>query len=694
MKELLNPKNIVVCGVSREPHKIGYIIFDNLLSSFGGKVFGVNPEAEVILGEKIYHTVHDIKAKIDLAVISVPEKIVPKVLESCGKKGIKIAIIISAGFSEVGNKGKEREEEVLNIAKKFNMRILGPNCLGVINNFTNLNATFATSKSPEKHRVGVFSQSGAMGAAMLDYANGKGFGFSYFVSLGNKSDISEVDLIESWTDDDNVSVGIGYIEDIKSGDEFIKAAKSFTAKKPLIILKGGMTKEGNKAAKLHTAAMAQDENVFKAAMEEAGVILAQNLADVFELAVAFSENPTPKGRNLVIISNAGGPSVLAADAACHEGVNLSKLSSVTTNTLVKKTNAASVENPIDLRGDATKNDFAEAIKLCQKDNNVDGILVIVTPQTMTEVEEIAWQIAAAKQHSKKPIYTNFIGGEIITKAREICFENGVPTFNYPERAVRAFRFQSDFKNIKTREAREMAKHVKHKEVRSVINFSSVKMNYERISKILEMYGIPMADTFLCKSETDVKKSLNNIKLPVVMKISSPDILHKTDIGGVMLGIKSEREAIAAYNKIISNVKKNMPHASINGIIVMEMANEGLEVILGAKRDPIFGPVLMFGFGGIFVELISDFSLKIAPFDRQKVKELIKNTKASKIISGYRKTSNYNQKRLEDVVLAVGRLISEHKEIQSIEINPLVLEEERGGMLGLDAKIEINKDVVK
>lgn len=693
MKKLFSPKNVAVIGVSREPQKIGYIVFDNLLSSYKGRVFGVNPNADLILGEPIYKNIHDIKEDVEMAVICVPAALVIPVLESCGKKGVSQAIIITSGFSEVGQRGREAEAELLKIAKKFKMRLLGPNCLGVINNFNGLNASFATAKLPAKYRVGVFSQSGAFGAAMLDYANGGGFGFSYFVSLGNKLDLSEIDLIEAWVDDPNVTVGVGYLEDIRDGQAFLKAARRFTAKKPLIILKGGTSAQGEKAARLHTAAMTQDDEVFRAALRDAGVILARNINDLFELAIAFSENHLPKGRNLAVISNAGGPSVVTADACSGENVNLPTLSARTVHELGSRTEAASLENPIDLRGDATKDDFGLAIELAMKDPVVDGILVITTPQNMTELREIAWKIVEARTKNQKPIYANFLGGDLVSEAIAICRENGVPTFAYPERAVRAFAFQAEYENVKLREIRELKKHPKHAAARSVIKFQGQQMNYGALTSLLSLYGIPMANVKKVKTLAEVEPAFNEMKRPVVLKIASPDILHKTDVGGVVLGVKDAMEAKEGFTQIITNVRKNLPKAKIEGIIMMEMAKEGLELIIGAKRDSIFGPVVMFGFGGILVELLADYSLAVAPFDRAKVREMIARTKVSRIIKGYR-GKRYNAKKVEDIILAIGRLITEHPEINSIEINPLVMSDDGVGVIGLDAKIDIRKTVVE
>lgn len=681
---------MVVIGVSRDPSKIGHIIFDNLISSTDKKIYGVNPNAENILGQKIYPTVLNIKEEIDLAVICVPAETVSKVLESCGKKKIKTVIIITSGFSEAGQSGVEREKEILEISKKFGIRILGPNCLGIINNFNGFNASFATANLPSKYRVGIFSQSGAMGAAILDFANGNNFGFSYFISLGNKADISETDLITAWKNDENVSIVIGYLEDIKNGPEFIAAAKEFTAKKPLILLKGGMTHEGSRAAMLHTAALAQDEKVFEAAMREAGVILAKNLSDLFELAVSFSQNPLPKGNRLAIISNAGGPSVLAADACSVEGVKLAEISPHTINSLAKKTSAASVANPIDLRGDATADDFSCALNLCSNDSKVDGMLVVVTPQAMTEVEAIAWNIVKAKQETKKPIYVNFIGGELVAKAKEICSENGVAIFSYPERAVRAFSYQANFKPHRKLMSVKADNHKNHHIAKSLINFSEKTPGPARISSILKLYGIPMAETVIIKNKKDIKSGLDKIKKPVVMKIFSPDILHKTDVGGISMGITTKEEAEIAFEKIISNVKKHAPSAKIKGVTIMETAKEGLELIIGAKRDRVFGPVLLFGAGGIYVELISDAAVTIGPFDQSKIKNLINSTSVFKIIAGYRKDNKYNEKKLIETLLGLGQLISEHKEINSVEVNPLILLDDGLGAIGLDAKIEISK----
>jgi acetyltransferase len=689
MKDLLNPKSIAVIGASREPGKIGQIIVDNLSSNPGLRIYPINPNASEILGITCFKSILDVKDHIDLAIICVPAKIAPKVIESCGKKGVSTAIIISAGFSESGKSGAELEKEILSIAKRHQIRLLGPNCLGVINNFSNINASFATAKLPNKYRVGIFSQSGAMGAAMLDFANGQNFGFSYFVSLGNKTDISETDLLLSWANDKNVEVAVGYLEDIKNGPEFLAAAKKFTQKKPLIILKGGTTREGNKAARLHTAALAQDERVFEAAAQESGVTLARNLSDLFELAVSFSQNPLPKGKNLAIISNAGGPSVLAADAVDQESLGLASLSAISIYDILKNTMAASAENPIDLRGDATAKDFEIAIEVALKDKKVDGILVIATPQAMTEIEEIAWRVVAAQKKSKKPIYANFLGGEIVEKSKNICTENSVPSFTYPERAVRAFRYQADFYLRKFSVHRKQPKHSKHHVARSIIKFSDRDMAPERISALLNLYDIPMARTVLAQNKKEAIKALEKVGLPVAMKISSPGILHKTDVGGVVLGVKSPAEAEKAFEKIISNVKRNRPNDLIKGVTVMEMAKEGLELIIGAKRDSIFGPVLIFGFGGIFVELISDFSVSVGPFTEEKIKAMIKRTKVSKIIEGYRHNSKYDEAKLISILYGLGQLITDHEEISSIEINPLVMGQNGSGAIGLDAKIELN-----
>jgi len=687
MNHLLNPKSIAVIGVSRDPSKIGYLIFDNLLSGFRGKIFGVNPNAEKILGQNIYKTVLDIKEKVDLVIICVPTKLVPHVLESSGKKGASVSIIITSGFSEAGKHGVEIENELKKVAKKFKMRLLGPNCLGVINNFKCLNASFATANLPAKYKVGIFSQSGAMGAAMLDFANGSNFGFSYFVSLGNKIDISEVELLDSWANDSNVDVAVGYLEDIKDGPGFIKAAQKFTAEKPLIILKGGTTKEGDNAAHLHTAAMAQDDVVFDAVLRDCGITIARNMNDLFELAVSFSQNPSPRGRRLAIISNAGGPSVLAADACSFESVSLPDFLPHTISEISIGTNAASCSNPIDLRGDANSHDYKKALDLCQKDINVDGILLIATPQAMTEIEAIAWEAIRSRKTGKKPVYVNFIGGELIEKAKEICQENGVATFGYPERAVRAFAFQADFSRRTKAKKEKTLTHQSYHTARSIINFSKGNLSEAKVNSLFRLYGIPMAQTIIVDSPAEAASALSVIKPPVVMKILSPDILHKTDVGGVMLGIDSELQAQKAYQKIIDNIKANSPKSRIKGVTVTETAKEGLELIIGAKRDPVFGPVVMFGFGGIFVELVSDFAVSIGPFSENKIRKLIRGTSVSKIISGYRTGKHYSETKLVKAILGIAQLINDHPEISEVEINPLVMADD-GSVLGLDSKIAI------
>jgi len=694
MKKFFSPSSICVIGASRNPEKIGYIIFENLVNYFEGKVFGVNPSAQEILGQKIYRSVLEIKEKIDVAVICIPADLVPQALEECGKKGILYAIIISAGFSESGRSGTEREKKLLEIAQKFGIRILGPNCLGLINNLKNLNASFAPSQLPPKRKVAIFSQSGAMGAAILDFACGENFGFSYFVSLGNKADISEIDLLEAWEKDSEIDLAVGYLEDIKDGQKFLEVAKKFSLKKPLILLKGGMSKAGNRAAASHTAAMAQDIEVFKTACFESGVVLAKNLSDMFELAVAFSENPIPQSKGLAIITNAGGPAVLAADACESEGVELPHPGQKTIQVIYQNTLAASIKNPIDLRGDARPSDYRITLEAVLKDKNFSGVLLIISPQRMTEVNKIAEEISKVKKKAKKPIYVNFLGGKMVAEARKICRENQIPSFTYPERGVRAFRFQAernavvDFLKKERDEFREP--HPNFEKVNQLLKVAFLGPSYPLISKILSLYNVPMAEVVLAKNENQAALALKKIKPPVVMKVCSKDILHKTDVGGVILGIKNKREARLAFRKIIENVKRNCPEASVEGVIVMEMASEGLELILGAKKDAVFGPVLMFGFGGIFVELIKDFSLALPPFSQEKIRQMILKTKASKIIYGYR-GKNYNPEVLEKTLLGLARLIVEHPQIKSIEVNPAILMDKNNQILGLDAKLEFEKD---
>lgn len=693
MKKLFSPRSICVIGVSRNPEKIGYIVFENLVKYFGGKVFGVNPNAQEILGQKIYSSILDIKEKIDVAVICVPADLVGQVLEECGKKGVLYAIIISAGFSESGRSGAEKEKNILEIARKYQIRILGPNCLGLINNFKNLNASFAPSAFPPKRKVAIFSQSGAMGAAILDFACGENFGFSYFLSLGNKADICEVDLLEAWENDPNVDVAVGYLEDIRNGEKFLKAVKSFSSKKPFILLKGGMSKKGYKAAASHTAAMAQDTEIFKTACFEGGVVLAKNLSDMFELAIAFAENPIPKSNRLAIITNAGGPAVLAADACEAEGVELPSPEPKTIKLIHQNTFAASIKNPIDLRGDARPSDYKISLQAVLKDKNFDGILLIISPQRMTEVDKIAQEISQIKKKAKKPIYVNFLGGKLVFQARKICRENQVPSFAYPERGVRAFRFQSERNKIvdflKKEKNEFESLHPQFNKVAQLLKIARLSSTYPVLSKILSAYGVPMAEVVLARNEEEAVSAFKKIKPPAVMKICSPDIIHKTDVGGVILGIKNENEARLGFRKITENAKRNCPDAYIEGVIVMETASEGIELILGAKRDPVFGPVLMFGFGGIFVELIRDFSLALTPFNRDKIRKMILKTKASKIIYGYR-GKNYNPKKLEDALLGLARLVVEYPQIKSVEVNPVILMD-NSKILGLDAKLELGEE---
>jgi len=690
------PCSIALIGASREKGKVGNIILENIINSgFKGKLFPVNPNADKIKGIKCYPSVLEIPSDIDLALMAIPARYVCRVLEDCSKKNVKWSIIISAGFKEAGVKGMKRESRLMEIARKYSIRILGPNCLGVIDNNCPLNATFSTS-IPPGGKIGFLSQSGALGTSVLDWAKTGNIGFSKFVSLGNKADISENDIINEWEREKETTVITGYIEGVKNGREFIKISSRVSKKKPIIIIKSGNTDAGARAVSSHTGTLAGSAKAYESAFKQAGIIRANTVKDFFNYAVALSYQPLPKGKKVAIITNAGGPGIMATDACEKNNITMSTLRTETIESLKEfLPGAANFYNPVDLLGDAVADRYRRALEVVMGDSNVDAVIVLLTPQGMTQPLEIARAIVdVAKRNVKnKTILTSFIGGNEVRKAVEFLSNQNIPNFAIPEEAIDTLKVMMEYVDWKSRGVSPVETFGVDKEkVRKIFDKcrsdERLELGEMEARGILGAYGIRVPEAGLSRDIVEAGEIAKKIGYPVVLKIVSPNILHKTDVGGVRIGIYNEKELEENYDNILFNVKRYMPDANIRGILVQEFIEDKKETIIGVSEDPQFGPVIMFGLGGIYVETLKDVSFRIAPLSRQTAYEMIKEIKTIKLLEGIRGEEPSDVGSMIEIILKVSQMVTEFPEIIEMDINPLFVKKTGEGSIAGDARIRI------
>lgn len=686
---LFNPRSIAVIGASGNKKKLGYLVLNNIIKfGYKGKIYPVNPKRAQIKGLECYKSVLNINRSVDLAVVILPSIIVPAAVEECGKKGVRGVIIISAGFKETGLEGEQLENRIKSLAKEYGMRILGPNCLGVINTASHLNASFAESM-PKKWDISVFSQSGAMCTAILDWANANDIGFSKFVSLGNKSDLSETDLLKAWEKDKTSDVILGYLEGIEDGEEFLKVAGRITKKKPLVIIKSGSSDEGARAISSHTGSLAGFNEAAEAAFKHAGIIRAKNIEDLFDYCRIFSFSKIPSGKRVAVVTNAGGPGVMATD--CIDSSDILDMAYFSQKSLreLKKIlpKTSNLRNPIDVIGDANAARFESALQILVKDKNVDMILVILTPQVTTEVEETARAIARLKRRTKKPIVASFIGGNAVRPGIDILEESKIAVFGYPERAIKSMEVLYAYsEHLKKTERRAEIQKVDKQSVKEILESSKGRLVETEVSGILNAYGIPLVRSVFSKDKESAIKAAKEIGYPVVLKVSSPDIFHKTDVGGVKLNINKKSELEKAYDEIIKMVRKNVRGVKIDGVSVSHLVSEGQEVIIGAKRDHTFGPMIMFGMGGIYVELLKDVVFRLCPVSKDNALRMINEIRASGLLKGYRGKRAFDINVIADVLVRLSQLMVDFPEIKEIDINPLRVNGKGEGAVALDAKI--------
>jgi acetyltransferase len=694
---IMKPRSIAVVGATNRLGSVGYAVFSNLIEgNYQGVLYPVNPRLKSVRGVKAYPTLSHIPDLVDLAVCIVPPKAVLSTAEQAGRLGVKGLVVITAGFKEVGGEGIKMESELKKIIREHGVSLIGPNCLGVINTNSEvqMNASFATHM-PKKGNIGFISQSGALCTAVLDVAAGRNIGFSNFISFGNKADVNEIDLLNYLKDDPETDVILMYLEEISDGRRFIETARqiAWETPKPMLAVKSGVSAEGAKAASSHTGSLAGSDAAYDAIFLQSGIQRVEGITELFHYAQAFSTQPLPKGDRLAIVTNAGGPGIMATDAAIRHGLKLAKLGEGTVEKLKQSLPpTASFNNPIDVIGDATHERYEAALRDVLADDNVDAAVVILSPQHMTDIMETAEIVPRVAATTDKPFLGSFMGYVDVSAGVNHLEEHGIPNYVFPESAMRAMsamcRYASKI-NAPNRQTPELVADCdKAKAIISekLDGKDSYYMTEIECQELLGCYGFPLLKSRLVKTKEEIKDAAMHTGFPVVMKITSPDIVHKSDAGGVMLNIGSVKEAEKAFDQIIANARKYKADARIEGIYMVEMAKSGVEVILGGTRDPKSGPLGRCGLGGIFVETFKDVSFRLAPMWESSADHMINSIKGYDLLKGVRGRSASDVASIKDCILRLSQLMSENPEIAEMDMNPIIVYSEGQGCVVADSRI--------
>jgi acetyltransferase len=699
LAEFFTPNSVAVIGASTNPQKLGYAVLENLVAggfSKRGSVYPINPKADSILDLQAYSNVLEVPNPIDLAVVVIPYPYVPDALRTCGEKGIPAVIVISAGFREAGRDGLEREIELIDIAKEFDIRLIGPNCLGVIDTFTPLNASFSAG-TPPSGPMAFMSQSGALGTAVLDISLAGRLGLSKFVSLGNKADVDEIDLLKAWGDDPNTKVIMIYSEGMSNGQEFIRTAREVTRKKPVVAIKSGVTQSGSRAVSSHTGSLAGTEQAYHAAFRQAGVLRAESMQSLFDIALALGYQPLLQGDRIAIITNAGGPGILATDALERSGLSLAQLENETITVLSQYLpDAASAANPVDVLGDARADRYQIALETVAADPNVDGLLVVLTPQAMTEIVPTADAIGQLSESIDKPVIASFMGEAKVDSGVDRLQNYQIPNYPFPERAAMAFKAMSDYRRVLARPKPdyvefEVDRDTTHQVFEQVRSQGRLSIGDSEARQILTAYDLKIPISELAAGPDEAVEIANKIGYPVVLKIASPDILHKTDVGGVKVGLDSAEQVRDAFELMVYRAQRYLPQAHLWGCLVQEMVPPGgLEVLIGMNRDPQFGPLVTFGLGGIYVETLKDVTFRIAPFAVQSAEKMLSEIRARAILDGVRGEPPVDKEAIIDVLLRIGQLVQDFPEIVELDINPLMVYPRGQGAIAIDMRLVLSK----
>jgi acetyltransferase len=701
-RRMLNPKTVALIGATEKEGSVGRAAMENLLLSSGRKIFPVNPNRTAVLGVACYPNIGSVPEPVDLAVVATPARTVPEIVEECGKAGVQGIVVISAGFREIGEEGKRLEDQIKQIRKKHGMRIIGPNCVGYIRPNVGLNASFLKAK-PEGGKIAFISQSGALGSAILDWAVSAHIGFSMFASVGSMIDVDFGDMIDFLGDDPDTRSIMIYMEGVGNAKKFMSAARGFARTKPIIVVKPGRFAESARAAVSHTGAMASDDEVYDAAFKRAGVVRVNEVGDLFNSAAVLDSKHLPRGRRLAIVTNAGGPGVMGTDELMELGGELARLSDES----MRQLNSVlppywSRGNPIDVLGDADVGRYVKALDVCLNDPGVDGILVAYTPQGAARPTELARSIAEIARNSWKPIIVTWMGGEAVREARDIFAHGDIPSYDTPEDAVKTYLYMYRYgRNLELLYETPAELSVDQAPPKSnlkalitrLANEGVTTVSEEDSKRFLSNYGIPTTKPYMANNVEAAIRLANDTGYPVVLKIVSPDISHKSDVGGVATGIDSDEKLRSEYDAMMRRVKASRPQAKILGVTIQKMIEKiDYEIILGARKDRDFGSVILFGMGGVGAEIFQDFSIGLPPLNQTLARRLMEDTRVHKMIQGYRGKPPADMRQLEEIIVRFSNLIVDFPEIAEIDVNPLAIC--GGKAYALDARIVIDKNALE
>ncbi|HEX9117354.1 MAG TPA: acetate--CoA ligase family protein [Anaerolineae bacterium] len=691
------PRGVAVIGASRDPSKLSYGVVANLVHpehGFPGPVYPVNRSATEILGRRCYPDIAAVPDPVDLAVLVIPAATVCDNLAACGRRGIKAAVVISGGFREIGPEGAAREAEMVATAAQYGMRVMGPNGIGVIDTHTPMNATFVQG-TPQPGAIAFLSQSGALCGGVIDWTIGRGIGFSRFLSVGNEADVNETDVIPFLAADEASKVIALYLEDIKGGADFYPALAGAAAAKPVLALKAGRTTAGQAATASHTGALASGHAAFRAACKQAGVIEVERIEDLFNASLALAYQPLPAGDRIAVVTNAGGPAALAADALEAAGLRLAQTSAETQARLrTFLLPHAQVAGPVDLLGGPSAEDYRRSVEALLADPQVDGVLAILVPHAVVDPAAVveAWAAGSRAAGRAKPVLGCLMGEASLGRAFAAAHAAEIPAYTFPEDAVAAFGALRRRGRWPARDRAPAAAPAGIDPAAAAQRIAGARaagrtgLDAAEGRGLLEAYGVPTPADLLATGPEEAAACAAQIGFPVALKLASPDILHKTDIGGVVLDVRSEAEVRAAYAAILLRARAAHPEAQIRGVQVQQMVQGGTEVIVGVKRDPTFGPLVMFGLGGVYVEALADVSFRLAPLTAADAEEMIGEVRSARLLAGLRGAAPADRAALVDAIVRIGQLAADRPEIAELDVNPLLVLPEGQGALAVDVRV--------
>jgi len=702
IRYVLSPRSIAVVGASRQPGSLGQLVFQNIMEGgFTGVVYPVNPKADAIMAVKAYPSILDVPGEVDLAIIIVPTQFVARVADECGQKGVRAIIVITDGFRERGLEGAAREEELRDVALGHGMRLVGPNCMGIINTDpeVRLNASFSRIYPP-RGNIAFLSQSGAMGLVILEYASDLNMGISGFVSVGNRADISSNDLLQYWEDDPATRVILLYLESFGNPRKFIRIAKRVSARKPIVVVKGGTTLVGSRAASSHTGALATPEVVSDALFRQAGIIRVDSIQELFDVATLLSNQPLPEGKRLFIVTNGGGPGILAADASAQQGLTLPELSPETASKLkptIKRD--ITIGNPLDLTGSVTPQEFEGSLRVLAEDDNVDAVLAVFVPAAVVDstlVEEAIRRVSPLFQRRKKPLLACFMGQRGF-KANLGKAGSFVPCYPFPENAILALAKAIEYRELmqKPRGVVPRIKGIKRERARRIIEAAMSRYKQrpfwlpaDKIVELLDCYGVRVVETSVARSADEAAALAARAGFPVVVKLNSSTITHKTDVGGVMLDLNSGDEVKVAFKAIKDKLAAMGRESEMEGVTVQRMVSGGIEIIAGVTQDPTFGPLIMFGLGGVQAELLKDIVLRLHPLTELDASEMVSSIKMASLFEGFRGAPPSDVQAVQDLLLRLSAMVEDIPQIAELDFNPVKVMPRGKGYWVVDARISL------